>query len=255
MEAAYLDQLPGDVRSLAEQIERETGSEIRVTVDPERAHHAADNPGYLSCNVDVHGAELLIPAPDHFPDSSVLHELLHIRRFLLEGVPHIIVCDTYTNWTPEFESALIRLDNALEHLIIVPEELNHRNERKSHWLSVMRRVLDNLRSQPLDNDDHKRHALMSWLFLNHVLPDPELISVAATLLDDLDIRERSDQFVADIAPLLNSKEKAVRACFDYLELPIEAGCLKYIDEIDVCAREVRLSEINVYPELLICPQY
>jgi len=131
MEQAYLDQLPEDLQLLVEKIEHTFGAPIAVAVDAEKAAESAEQVDHLECNVDVHGAELLIPAPEHFPESSVLHELLHAQRFLLEGVPQIVACDDYLGWSPAFQTALTRLDNALEHLVIVPDELLQRPERRA----------------------------------------------------------------------------------------------------------------------------
>lgn len=244
MEPAYLNRLPNDIRNLVGEIEEASGVEIIVVVDSERAHGTLAQPCSLACQVNAHGATLLIPAPEHFPDSSVLHELLHLRRFLLSGVPRISVCNDYPSWTLEFEIALTGLDNALEHLIIVPEELQHRGERGVYWRRIMLRVLADLQSPALSKDDRERHALIGWVFIQHVLPDPELMDTAATLIDRLGIQDRAARLVDELIPSLHSKERTVRICFEHLHLPIEAGCLEYIDCLNVSVREVPLAEVR-----------
>ena len=60
----------------------------------------------MACEIDEHGARLLIGNPAYFPDASVFHELQHIRRILLEGVPRIVVCEGFEPWSPQLDTPL-----------------------------------------------------------------------------------------------------------------------------------------------------
>src|SRR5262245_28921558 len=102
MEALYLEQLPPDVRRLAEHIEQETGIEIGIRVEPARI----DRCNSLACEVDEEGAVILVPTRGHFPAGSALHELLHIERFLVRGVPRIEPNESFPGWSPGLETAL-----------------------------------------------------------------------------------------------------------------------------------------------------
>jgi len=82
--------------------------------------------------------------PQHFPNVSVFHELQHIRRVFLEGVPRITACEDFELWSPQLDTALAKLDNNLEHLVIVPRELEVYPERRAYWEIRVQRFLDRL---------------------------------------------------------------------------------------------------------------
>lgn len=238
MQNAYLDRLPDDVRFFVNQIEQDSGVEITVKIDPSRASKSPDWPDRLAVKVNEQCAQILIPKPDYFPDASVLHELFHIRRFLVNGIPHIISCPTYENWTPELDKALANLDNNLEHLIIVPEEFEHRPERKLYWKN---RVLKSLQSVNISDGD----VLINWIFIQHVLPDHNLIDKASELILHFRVNDRVTQITEALISSLYSKEMTVKLCFKHLGIPEEAGCLKYIDSQRGSSHRRSLADISM----------
>lgn len=133
MNSDYLNRLPSDVRELVTEIERECSIEIGVRVDPARVRERPDRSDTMACDMSEDGATILIPAEDHFPDGSVLHEFLHIQRFLLQGVPRIGADLSWSGWNIDFEQSLTTIDNRLEHLVIVPREIDLRPERTQHF--------------------------------------------------------------------------------------------------------------------------
>lgn len=82
MENTYLNRLSIEIRNIIEEVEQASSIEITVTVDPSRMRGILDQTGPMACEMNDHGATILIPSPDQFPEDSVLHELLHIRRIL-----------------------------------------------------------------------------------------------------------------------------------------------------------------------------
>ena len=108
MDKKYLDQLSSDTIQLVFLIETHIDREIVVREVPERKN--------LGCEIENY---TILTPQDKFPDSSVLHELLHIRRFLVDGVPRLVVCAEYDPVDPSFETRVTKLDNNFEHLFIV----------------------------------------------------------------------------------------------------------------------------------------
>ncbi len=245
MQNEYLSQLSDDVRSLVEQTEQSSGIDITVVVDPSRMRGRQDQPDSLACDVSQHGARLLVPTTDHFPDGSVLHELLHIRRFLVNGVPRIVVCDDYSVWTPQLETALTQLDNSIEHLIIVPEELEHRPDREDYWKTVMTRVFNELEVNDLPDEDRERHALINSVFVRRVLDDDELVNRVAALTGSLGINDKAARLLEEVSYSLYSKERTVQLYFEHLCLPIEAGCLEYMNTHNRSSRRITLAEVDL----------
>jgi hypothetical protein len=222
MEDHYLRQLPDDLQALVQGMEQQSGIVIQVEVDPARG-------GTMACHVDEHGATLQVAREEFFQPAPVMHELLHVRRFLVDGVPQLVVNDDYNDWTPELERALTNLDNGLEHLVIVPEEILRFPVRRQYWTGVMTRKFEEIRVNPLNPDDRRRHALVNWLFTHHLLMEEAQCQAADRLLDELGLRQQADAFRDAIVPALAVKEEAVRRCLERLNIPFAAVSLKYID--------------------------
>lgn len=239
MDKIYLEKLPTDIRSLVEEIEDGTHIEIEVQVDASR-----DKTGTLACEVDQHSAKILTPKAEYFPDGSVLHELLHIRRFLLEDIPRIIVCDDYEHWTPQLDKGLTDLDNRLEHLIIVSEELKIRPSRRKHWGHVMQCVLRDIGTAAINEEDRKRYSLLNWIFVHYALRDDNLSEQAWLLITQLCVSEQAEKFNKALISSLDSKEHTVRVCFEHLDIPFDVASLEYLNSRDCTSQVIPLTKIS-----------
>lgn len=72
MQTEYLNRLGGMVRSLVEEIEAQV--DAGEDLEPASEHRC------MRCEMDEYKAEIATASTDYFPDSSVFHELQHIRR-------------------------------------------------------------------------------------------------------------------------------------------------------------------------------
>jgi hypothetical protein len=244
MEHQYLDRLSPDIRTLVNEVEQSSGIEIEVKVDPSRARGVPDQPDPLACEVNQYGAQVLLPKADYFPDGSVLHELLHIQRFLSHGIPRIVAHDDFDGWTPDLDAELISLDNNLEHLIIVPEELRRRPPRRAHWERILGRVFDELPSLRLSEGDRLRQALINWAFICHVLPESRVIERARAVIQGFGLQDRAQRYVDVIVQSLDSKEKVVAVAFQHLQLRLESASLEYLDSRTGRSHEIPLAKTS-----------
>lgn len=238
MKQEYTDRLPQEIRTIAQTIERRIDSGIDVRVDSSRTN-------VLACEINERGATILIPHHDYFPAASVLHELLHIHRVCVDGVPRVVVCDAYQYWTPALESGLTALDNNLEHFRIVPVEIRYRPERRDYWRSRFRRKL----GKP-DQSDLKSHVqafdiIVYWSFLHSVLKDDDLIEQADEVISSLNVRGPAQELRIEMVPHLDCKEKLVKICTKHADIPDEAVCLKYIDCKHGRSHEVSLLDVEL----------
>jgi hypothetical protein len=227
MKNHYLSILPDDLQAFVIDIEREAGIDIRVTVDDSRTGRHPGEPDPLACDIDEDGATILIPRADYFPDGSVLHELLHINRFLVEQVPQINICDTH--WDPQLEAVFRQLDNNLEHLVIVPEELRRRPARRDRWVSVIDRTLSEIRSGKLQQADRDFLGIYTFAYIEHVLDDSCLRKRSESILNGLGLRDRAVAFRDAIIPALASKEATTRICAEQFRLVEDPICFDYLD--------------------------
>jgi hypothetical protein len=240
----YRNRLSSDIQQFVEEIEAAVGFEIMVEVRAPENEARQQGRRTLKCEVDPHGARIIIPEVDHFPETSVLHELLHIRRFLVEKVPRLIICDDYEPSSPEFEQALTGLDNSIEHLIIVPKELAMKPERESYWVRIMRRALDELRTDCLSVDDQKRMLLQHGVFVTTVLKDPQLAADFGCLVEHFSIPQRAAAILTAVQTAVHSKEQLAKAFVTQLNLPCEAVCLEYIDSTNGASHEISILQVE-----------
>jgi hypothetical protein len=225
MEDIYLNLLDRNTRSLTQEIELNISSEIKIKVDASRA-------GKLACEIDQYGGTILIPEPGYFPNESVYHELLHIRRLCVFKVPRIQVCEAYDGWTPELANGLTSLDNDIEHFIIVPDELNMYPNRETYWISEVEYLFNNYDQLGLIQDDQERRVLINWAFAQHVFLSNDLAEKANFALTKIGVNDRASKFLSEILESLDEKEILVQTFFKNLRIPFDVGCLEYLDCIN-----------------------
>ncbi|MEJ5999712.1 hypothetical protein [Paucibacter soli] len=243
MQLEYFERLGTEAKSLADEVEQASGVEVCIRENLALAGRGPGGAGILTCDISARSIEISTPSPDYFPDGAVIHELLHAKRMLIENVPRLSGSGVSNDWGPEFESALTHLDNAIEHLVIVPDELSRTPARREHWEAVMKRTwevdLPALSGQP----QVKIWAFVHWAFLQHVLPDSSSVSPARELLEARGWAEEAGQFVLELTPLLQSKPELAMYCFRKFDLPVEWTALEYFDCRDGSSHLVELSDL------------
>lgn len=226
MENFYFEMLDEPASDLVNKIECHLGAAIEIEID------AIQN--VMACKVDGYLPKIITPSPNHFPSSSVFHELLHIRRFCVDSIPKIVVCDSFDAWTPELEDFFIELDNSIEHFIVVPEEIEKYEDRKEYWAIKIVRAIASI---GMMDEEKEQKALCYWAFSNHVLDGSDAMQASNDLIQNLNLEQRAASFLGDIERYLNEKDKLVRVFFNHLNLSVEMGCLEYIDCTNRSSRE------------------
>lgn len=226
MDAYYLNKLPSEIRDLVFSIEKQANIEIMVEIDSKRTR--------LACKSYITHAKIFIPNEGHFAPGSVLHELLHIRRFCVENVPKIVICDGCNS--PIWEDNLKVLDNQIEHLFIVQEEIKAQNERKSYWKERICRIINKLHGPLIQNQnqfDRDYMALYCRLFVHHVFKDSVLSKSTSAVIESLGLVQRFEHFFNRIVPALDSKERTTQIIIDFMTcLPLDFNkkvCFEYCD--------------------------
>lgn len=218
MNKKYLDQLVSDTIQLVLLIETHIEREIIVREVPMRK-----NLGY-----EIENTTILTPE-DKFPDSSVLHELLHIRRFAVDDVPQLAVCNAFDFGDPNFETRVTALDNNLEHLFIVPEELSLRPNRRKYWEDRVRDAIKNQVTSGLDINVHGCDAIVNWVFANHIFAGGSAVKEASEVVRELNCQETAKKLLSTLQQPNCNKKFFSRACLAELNLPRGSICLRYTD--------------------------
>lgn len=126
--------------------------------------------------------------------------------------------------------ALGGLDNAIEHVIIVPVELQFNPERIGHWEAVMRNVCAELENIP--NAERPLAVSLHWTFLKHVLPESQSIAVLRSYADKNNLLDVAERFAVRFIELVGSKENIVKLIFEtFPEIPKDRIALEYINKI------------------------
>lgn len=223
MDATYLNRLPAELRERIESLERYSNSNVEVEVRNDRTG--------MGCDIDYNGAKILVPAGDYFPTAAVFHELRHIERIYLERVPRLVYCDHCEEHDPAIvlglQSAFRRLDNNLEHLVIVPQELERWPERTEHWETrVSMRLAE---SAERSTEAQKSAVVELWPFACHVLPRTAVTANLGEQAKALGVFGKGEALYADVIPHLESKKATTAAWMKHFPGYQNCLCLEYID--------------------------
>lgn len=216
MDRTYFSHLAPHNAALVVEIEHHRGFEIQIEVRPDKER--------MSCDCDVDFAKICTPSSSYFPDCSVFHELLHLRRFLVESEPKLVAGFGTSH---SLDGAFVDLDNMFEHLHIVPLELERYPERVAYWERLFNDKLAEILGSAFPDYDKRRWATLLWVSIRYLLPDCT-IEHAKPVLKSLECFDTAEKLLQELPQLLGDKGRALRLVFERLELPIESGELRYL---------------------------
>ena len=173
MQTEYLALLSESVQQFILEVEKGAGVGIQVVPDVKLNEGGPNGGGNLEINIKDRSIQLFAPTNGYFPNGAVRHEVLHVKRFHVERVPKLAADNE--NWDKAISDRLVGLDNAVEHLAIVPIELQMHPERLTHWEALMRSVCLELPNIP--EGDRSLAVCMHWTFHRHVLPNSPSIEI------------------------------------------------------------------------------
>lgn len=228
MQPEYLARLGESVKQFIHDVEKASGIEIQVALDPNLNVGGATGKGKLAVDIKAQSIRILAPTNGYFPEGAVRHEVLHARRIHIENVPMLVLADN-AEWDNNFSSALVALDNAIEHIVIVPEELQFHPERYAHWEAVMRGVCLGLPNVP--EHEQQLALCLHWTFLQRVLPNSPSVEIARDFAKSHALSEMAHDFSERFMSAANSKEELVKLLFLTFQeiLPKNRAALEYID--------------------------
>lgn len=211
-------ELPNHLQKMVARIEDRAGLRIEVERSSRRT---------MACEFRKGKAVIRVPDAGALRKASVFHELLHLNRYFVDGVPKLVYCDDDHEFEDEDDAQTPQqfqcLDNQIEHLFIVPKELARYKKERNYWEERMDQSLDLMRA-PCD-------VLIAWEFIHRVLSGGVLSDKVQALVETLNLGEACDRFHRAVD---ESKEAATqfifeefdpakipRACLDYFALPQE----------------------------------
>lgn len=226
MQPSYLDRLGAPVQDFVRELEQRAHIDIQVLPDPRLNRGGPLGQGHLEVLVEERRNFIFAPTNGYFPDGAVRHELLHLNRFHVDGVPKLIAAAAARGRGSISPDAMGHLDNAIEHIALVPWELRLHPERREHWEAVLHSVCSALPDVP--QEELNLALCMHWTFLRHVLPGSKPAETARRFAVEHGLLEMTDRF-ADQFLAADSKEAAVQLLFaTFPELDKDLAALEYI---------------------------
>ncbi len=227
MQHEYLSRLSEPVQKFVHDVEEGAGVDIQVILDYKQNDGGSTGQGKLAVNINARSIKLFIPTNGYFPDGAVRHEVLHVLRFHVMGVPKLALADS-EEWDRAFSDAVGALDNAIEHVLIVPVELQHHPERSNHWEAVMQDVCLGLQDIPVE--ERRLAVCMHWTFLRHVLPQSYSIEILRDFAMKHGLLKEADEFADKFISLADSKEDLVRLLLNkFPKYPRERVAFEYVN--------------------------
>lgn len=228
MQIEYLALLSETVQQFILEVEKGAGVEIKVIPDINLNEGGPNGEGNLAIIIKDRSINLFAPTNGYFPDGAVRHEVLHVKRFHVEGVPKLAADNE--NWDKACSDRFVGIDNAIEHLVIVPMELQFHPERQAHWETLMRNVCFELPNIP--KDDRCLAVCLHWTFLRHVLPNSPSVKIMRNFANNHALLEMADHFADQFIAVVASKEELVRLLFlAFPEISKDRAALEYINSI------------------------
>ena len=218
MDTFYFEKLPLDVQSIVLGIETRIKREIKVEVQTSERD-------VLACNVEGLHPKIIIPRDDFFPESSVLHELLHIERFLVACTPSLTVSESH--WSAIAQQAFCGIDNDLEHLVIVPREIKIRPLRVKYWKSKFDEALRKIEALPISTIDRARFSMQLWINVNVAIDDSELQSRCFCVIKSEGVIQQAQKFLLDVQESKFCKKRLSYIYVEHLDLDRHNPCLEF----------------------------
>lgn len=226
MQIEYIALLSESVKEFVLEVEVMAGIKIQVMEDARLSTGGPTGGGNLEVVINPQRVEIFVPTNGYFPDGAVRHEVLHVKRFHLDGVPKLALSEE-VDWDKPLSDALGAIDNAIEHIYIVPIELELHPERMQHWEAVMTNVCANLHTVP---DAERRLAVcLHWSFMRQALPDSSSFQVLKDYALEHELVEVAANFSEQFVSL--SKEEMAGMLFKEFAdiLPKHRAALEYIN--------------------------
>jgi len=227
MQPDYLNRLSPHLQDFVFEVEHRAGITIQVIPDSGLNRGGPLGQGNLAVVIEDRRNNIFAPTNGYFPDGAVRHELLHLKRFHIDGVPKLTAAVSPWGIPAISPDAMGDLDNAIEHIVIVPWELRHHPERREHWEAVLQDVCDQLSDIP--PEELRLAIYMHWTFVRHVLAGSRQAEIMRGFAVEHDLFEGADRFADQFLAAAASKGDLVRLLFDsFPEMPREHAALEYV---------------------------
>lgn len=221
MNEDVLSLLPIAVRRKVRAIEAAVGGEIdfRPPRDGDPAHLVNTDFPVLDCwpQPDRMNVSLVWPSALPLSPHRIAHEIEHAHRKLVDGV-------WWLSTVAERDETVLSISNDIEHLYVVPKEMERFPEARTFWERTYSPMVAELVELPSfvpqrSRDAMWRAALRHWVFASLVLPGNSLLAPLEKLLKHYGRYATAQLLVQDIRAA-SSEVDVARLLLHALEQPV-----------------------------------
>ncbi len=227
MEKGFLEKLGVEIQRLVQEIENFAATEIRVSATPTPSSKSGQSPKTLALMSSETGATILYRDTEDFQPQTVLHELLHLRRYWIDFVPQILPVDD-----PDGEKIKLanQIENTLEHIIIAPKEQGYGFESYASYHETSRRTWEAYPWRSIDEPwARRKNCLLNWLTTYFLVRDPAIRQSAERCLEQEGLSSEAANFSQKIEHVLSSKEQCISTAIRFLQIPRQEVTMVYLD--------------------------
>jgi hypothetical protein len=228
-----LDRLPQVGVDLLAEIEAFAG--VQVQFAGLKAPRSPTDPDPFGPENNVSDTYAIIRFPDvtRLTPEGLVHELLHIQRYWVEGIPQLY--PRPPNDVPGNLKTSGDVENTLEHMVIVPRQANLGVPDADHWNVNAARIWGGYPWVDISTPWARRLVvLMNRLALNNVTA-PQVHAQARIAMEGEGLAGEADRFAARISALqsgadpLAAKAQVAACAARFLKIPANQLCLLRFD--------------------------
>jgi hypothetical protein len=214
-DTTFLSQIPDQLLNVPDLVQEKTGivmqiQDINNSSFDDIAPAFAKARAVLDIDVEAQTITLWVGPESDITPHMLGHELIHLRRNVLEGVHKIFPrADVNVGISQE----ALFLENELEHLFVIPEEISLFPEAEAWWTEYYRQQIQKARTEPVAMAHH-------WRTIRIALPkQKELLDACAAIILGFDstvavgLANNFHQFIANVMP--NKREMILEAIHMY----------------------------------------
>lgn len=219
MDARIKAMLPDSVRQLADSIEISAGAEIKF-----RRGLRKDDPSPLAAQISERVEPVILYRDlGEISAESVLHELLHIERYLVEGEPQLYPKNSGVGGACE------DIEDTLEHLVIVPREASYGFDPWEHEAQEAKRQWSRFDPSMAHLPQGRLGCMKTWLQVYFLVRDVEVREWVIRILRQNGIWALANRLATELEGKLDSKPAVASTFLRLLDIPSDGFRLLYFD--------------------------
>src|SRR5262249_28978007 len=139
------------------------------------------------------------------PNHMMLHELLHLRRVVVERIPQLMILENGAGVEDTHDD-----ENTIEHTVIVPRENDYRLGSKAFWNKTAERLLASVPCEIADRQVRRERVIRASLDARYCVTDLGIKKAIDKWIEGLGEADYARAFVMEYEKANGDKEQMAR---------------------------------------------